>query len=181
MTGVYTFHLTFVRGQAMSGNKSNHKYPSLCICKYVVLWHACTFKGKSILLWNVITKMRGSKWQIAYRQISNISLILTGDNIVDSTMLWSLRCSWSIAYRRCSNYIFILGLTPGFIGLGKDNCTTRRKIFKFGDLVRLISYVLDILRYVDIWFFFWCECIDRYFLLKALWDSRISVDRFIWK
>ena len=58
----------------------------------------------------------------------------------------SLRCSWSIACRRCSNYIFILELTPGFIGLGKDNCKTRRETFKFGDLVRLI---LEILRYLQ--------------------------------
>ena len=49
------------------------------------------------------------------------------------------------ACRRCSNYVFILDLTPGFIGLGKDNCKTRRETFKFGDLVRLI---LDILGYM---------------------------------
>ena len=40
--------------------------------------------------------------------------------------------------RRCSNYIFILNLTPGFNGLGKDNCKTRRETFVFGDWVRLI-------------------------------------------
>ena len=33
--------------------------------------------------------------------------------------------------------------SPGFIGLGKDNCKTRQETVKFGDLVRLI---LDILR-----------------------------------
>ena len=58
----------------------------------------------------------------------------------------SLRCCWSIACRRCSNYIFILDLTPGFIGLDKENCATRRETFKFGDLVRLI---LEILRYLS--------------------------------
>ena len=57
----------------------------------------------------------------------------------------SLRCSWSIACRRCSKYIFILDLTPGFIGLGKDNCKTRWGTIKFGGLVRLI---LEILRYL---------------------------------
>ena len=31
--------------------------------------------------------------------------------------------------RRCSNYIFILDLTPGFNGLGKNNCKTRREWF----------------------------------------------------
>ena len=55
---------------------------------------------------------------------------------------WSLRCSWSIACRRCSNCIFILDLTPGFNGLGKDNCKTRQESFTFADLVHLI---LDIL------------------------------------
>ena len=34
---------------------------------------------------------------------------------------WSLKCSWSIACRCCPNYILILGLTPSFYGLGKDN------------------------------------------------------------
>ena len=58
---------------------------------------------------------------------------------------WSLRCSWSIACRRCSNYIFILNLTPGFNGLGKDTFKVRREAFKFWDLVRLI---LETLRYI---------------------------------
>ena len=57
---------------------------------------------------------------------------------------WSLRCSWSLACRRCSNYIFILGLTPGFNRLHKDNCKARREPFQFWDLVRLI---LEIWRY----------------------------------
>ena len=46
----------------------------------------------------------------------------------------------------CSGvYIFILDLKPGFNGLGKDSCKTRRKTFKFGDLMWLI---LEIWRYV---------------------------------
>ena len=57
---------------------------------------------------------------------------------------WSLSCSWSMACRRCSNYIFILNLTSGFNGLGKDNYQMRREAFKFWDLVRLI---LETLRY----------------------------------
>ena len=62
---------------------------------------------------------------------------------------WSLRCSWSIACRRrrCSNYIFILNLTPGFNGLGKDKYKMRREAFKFWDLVQLI---LETLRYICI-------------------------------
>ena len=41
--------------------------------------------------------------------------------------------------------IFILNLTPGFNGLGKDNCKTREESFQFCDLVRSI---LEILRCV---------------------------------
>ena len=54
---------------------------------------------------------------------------------------WSLRYSRSITCRRCSNYIFILDLTPGFIGLGNDNCKMRQETFKFLDLVCLFSDV----------------------------------------
>ena len=60
---------------------------------------------------------------------------------------WSLRCSWNIACRHCSNSIFVLDLTPGFNRLRKDNCKTRRKIFKFRDLVHLI---LDISQYMTL-------------------------------
>ena len=53
------------------------------------------------------------------------------------------------ACRRCSNYIFILDLTPGFNGLGKDNCKTRRESFTFWSLLRLI---FEILRYISIFY-----------------------------
>ena len=45
------------------------------------------------------------------------------------------------ADRRRYNYIFILYLTPGFNGLSKGNCKTRREAFKFWRLVRLIEEV----------------------------------------
>ena len=67
-----------------------------------------------------------------YAQTSNISCTLVGNK-----NCWSLRCSWSIASRHCSNYIFILDLTPGFNGLGKDNYNKRWNIFKFWDLASL--------------------------------------------
>ena len=38
-------------------------------------------------------------------------------------------------------YIFILNLTLGFNGLGKDNCKSKREAFKFCELVRLILEV----------------------------------------
>ena len=59
-----------------------------------------------------------------YRQTSNIRRALV-DNFL------SLRCSWSISSRHCSSYIFVLDLTPGFNGLGKNICKTRRGSFKF--------------------------------------------------
>ena len=83
-------------------------------------------------VFEVKTFIRETSCQPNYRQVSNIRHISRQWNCR------SLRCSWSIACRRCSNYIFILDLTPGFIELGKDNCKTRRKTFKFGDLVHLI-------------------------------------------
>ena len=52
---------------------------------------------------------------------------------------WSLRCS--------CYYIFILNLTSGFNGLGKDNYQMRRETFKSWDLVRLI---LETLRYIEL-------------------------------
>ena len=75
-----------------------------------------------------------------YRQVSNIRRTLVSNKIVDHSDV----VFWSIACRRCSNYIFILDLTPGFIGLGKDNYKTRRETFKFGDLLR---FILETLRY----------------------------------
>ena len=60
----------------------------------------------------------------------------------------SLRCSWSIACRRCSNYIFILDLTSGFKGFGKDSRKRARGSFKCWDLVRLI---LETWRYTVSW------------------------------
>ena len=62
----------------------------------------------------------------------------------DKTCKWRQISNIS-ACRRCSNYIFILDLTPGTKGLGKDNCKTRREVFKFLDLVLLI---LEVWRYI---------------------------------
>ena len=51
----------------------------------------------------------------------------------------------------CSSYIFILVLTPGFNGMGNDNCKTRREIFKNRCDVSF-SYRMDHRAY-----FSWCE------------------------
>ena len=90
-----------------------------------------------------ITKLFGAENEIIrenYRQTSDISFTLVSNEIVDHS--W---CSWSITRRRCSNHIFILQLTPGFNGLDKDNCKTRRETCKFWDSVRLI---IKVWRYV---------------------------------
>ena len=76
---------------------------------------------------------------VSYSQTSDVRYTLLGKK-----NCWSLRCSWSIACRRCSNYIFILDLTPGFNGLGKDKCKIRWESLKYWDLVQ---FMLDILRY----------------------------------
>ena len=52
--------------------------------------------------------------RLKYRKVSNIRRTYVGNKIVDYSC------------RRCSNYIFILNLTPGFNGLGKENYKTGR-------------------------------------------------------
>ena len=82
----------------------------------------------------------------------------------------SLRCSRSIACRRCSNYIFILDLTPGFIGLGKDNCKTRRATFKFWDLVRFILKIYGTL---------FLLCWARGYKVKSMLNSMLINKNFL--
>ena len=77
-----------------------------------------------------------------YRQISDIRRIL-GNKIIDHSDVVGAAC------RRCSNYIFIMDLIPGFNGLGKGICKTRREAFQFWYLVRLI---LEIWRYCSLVF-----------------------------
>ena len=73
-----------------------------------------------------------------YRKVSNISCTLVGNKIDDHSDV--IRAS-----PVGSNYIFILNLTHGFNGLGKDNSKARREIFMFWDWVRLI---LETWRYI---------------------------------
>ena len=48
-----------------------------------------------------------------------------------------------------SNYIFILNLTPGINGLGKDKCKKRQETFKFLDLVWIILEIWWYLKYIS--------------------------------
>ena len=70
----------------------------------------------------ILTIWYGTYYGRTYHQTCNI--IHTLDK-----KCWSLRYSWSIAWWHCSNYIFILSLTPGFNGLGNDNCKTKWEPF----------------------------------------------------
>ena len=94
----------------------------------VIMWYLC------MLLYNFVWMCTRS-WSsycvfITWRTILNIpSSLLYKSHFSRQLKCWSLRCSWSIACRRCSNYIFILSLTPGFNGLGKDNYKMRREAF----------------------------------------------------
>ena len=68
-----------------------------------------------------------------YHQASNIRNTFGGKTVFDHS---------GVASRRCSKYTFILDLTPGFSGLGRGNCKTRRQSFKFWDLVQSIFAVV---------------------------------------
>ena len=74
------------------------------------------------------------------RQICNIRGTLVGNKVVDHSNV--------VETAPVSNYIFILDLKHGYSGLDNDNCKTRREIFKFWDLVRLI---------LDIWLYSRCK------------------------
>ena len=95
-----------------------------CIREHLIGWAA---------MWVGCPGVRGSTGQ-NLSKLSNLWYKLH----LRQNYCWSLRCSWSIASWHCSNYIFILDLTPGFNGLGKDNCKTRRETFKIWYLVWLI-------------------------------------------
>ena len=75
----------------------------------------------------------------SYRQTSNNRRTLVGNKIVDHSDVVG---AWHVG--AAPSTFFILNLTPGFNGLGKDNCKTSQELFKFCDLVWLI---LEILRY----------------------------------
>ena len=108
-------------------------YPIWSIDMFLLLSNDCTGHKR----WSKDTWLRPNEGHFAmyfahlgqknkkcnYRKVSNISR---------QQNCWSLRCSWSIVCRRCSNYIFIINLTPGFNGLGKDNGRTRRETLCFG-------------------------------------------------
>ena len=72
----------------------------------------------------------GWRFENSYLQTSNISHTLVGNKIVHHSNVVG-----AITRRCCSNYIFILDLTPGLNGLGRDNCKARQETFKCWDFV----------------------------------------------
>ena len=68
-----------------------------------------------------------------YCQTSNISRTLVGNKAVDDSDVVV-----ASPVGAAPTYIFILNLTPGFKGLGEDNCKTGWETFKSWDLVQLI-------------------------------------------
>ena len=73
--------------------------------------------------------------QWTYHKTSNISRTLVCNKIVDHSDV--VGAAPVGAAPTTSSY-----LTPGFNGLGKDNCKTTQETFKFWDLERLIKEVL---------------------------------------
>ena len=69
---------------------------------------------------------------IIYGQTYDISHTLEGNKTVDH---WDAVGASPVGAAAAAFYI----LTPGFNGLGKDSCKTKRETYKFWDLVRLVS------------------------------------------
>ena len=78
-----------------------------------------------------------SQFTDQYRKTSNISRTFVCNKIVDHSDVVGVS-----PVGAAPTTIVVFGLTPGFNGLGKDNCKTRRETFKFWDLVRLPQEVL---------------------------------------
>ena len=68
-----------------------------------------------------------------YRKTSNISRTLVGNTIVDHSHVVG-----ASPVGAAPNKIFILDLTSGFKGFGKDSHKTVQESFNYWDLVRLI-------------------------------------------
>ena len=81
-----------------------------------------------------------------YHKVSNIRSTWVGNKIVDHS---------HVVGAAPTTYIFILNLTPGFNGLGKGNCKTRRETFMFGDWV---PRILENWRHIRVPHVHWQAC-----------------------
>ena len=107
------------------------------VCRWVIMAQSWTEFHWNVFLsvWfmEIVLIHEVTCFRYMYRKTSNTRCTLVGNKIVNHS-----RYSYSIACRRCSNYIFILDLTSGFKGFGKDSRKTVQESFKCWDLVRLI-------------------------------------------
>ena len=76
-------------------------------------------------------------WYKLHLSSNGYLVLLVGNKMVDHSCVFGALH----ACQRCSNYTFILDLTTGPIGLGRDNCKTRQEKLKCWDLVHLIIEV----------------------------------------
>ena len=114
---------------------------------YMLFWNRAvlpvywTIPGCSILCWFLI--LNKSKW---YCHTPNISHTLVGNKFVDHSVLvgWSpvgAAPTTALLPRKAVKFNHSLNITPGFNGLGKDNCRTRWETMKYLDLAWLILQV----------------------------------------
>ena len=75
---------------------------------------------------------------------SNLQSPTLGDKIVDHSDIFGAS---PVGTAPTVQLHLILDLTPGFSGLGKDNCKTRRETYKFWDLVH---FILKVWRYISL-------------------------------
>ena len=95
-----------------------------------------------------------------YRQISNISRTSVGNKIIDHSDV--IGASPDGAAPTTSSF---LDLTPGFNGLGRDNCKTRRETVKCCNLVQL---KLEIWQWYCILFTWWRHQMETFSALLAI-------------
>ena len=100
-----------------------------------------------------------------YRQVSKIRRTLEGNKIIDHSDVVGA----SPVGAAPTTSSFSIYLTPGLNGLGKGNCTMRRKSFKFLFRVRLM---LHILRYVENYHSLYTKHKHGFYLLPhQLWSK----------
>ena len=122
------------------------------------------FKCTTPLLCNtkvisLVTHLVMMNWKKSHRQTSYICSTSVGNKHVGHSDVVGAS---PVRYY----YIFILDLTAGFKGLGKDKCKARWESFKFWDLMNLI---LEVLRYNGI------NHIPAFYILTAEWHVECSI------
>ena len=89
--------------------------PKQCLCNMIWIGVFTLYTIEILVKRATDDVFQNDRWDLVkYLKTSYISRTLVGYKIVDNS-----------ACRRCSNYIFILNLTPGFNGFGKDHCKRR--------------------------------------------------------